>query len=526
MNTIINLELDPTLSLISGIFLTILGSILMAAGSTFMKLGLHLEAEKQQRLVTYPCYEPAWWSGFGAYTFGAALHIVALGFAPASVLAPMNSIGLIANAISAASACNFISRLRSISTKTFKNAFQPKTLNVDCLSSWSDPWYLCYLAAGIVSGFAVLTYVTSKERKAMEEQEEMLRNQNTLTELPSNMTEYYACYHGHVTHSRYQSHNYMHTLLCIIFPGKEKINSFARPSTNFSDEQLKEAHAHSNKKARFCARQDKVTSTLSITREIGVAYGFLAGLIGAQCVLELKELVSCGQNSFGKGTLIWSHVELYLIIFFLGLTVWLQIHFLNLGLARSDATLVVPTYYIVWTLFGTLGGFTKFNEIEGYGVGAIVLFTLGFFLTVACIAILAVQEMTVLRRFVDQHVPDMPEELMDLVTQEHLDQQLGKQVTLGMGLFPFSMLGRTVGRRRFRNLYQRIRRTRSTASDTAMDNDNDLSLDPRQVMGAYTLPHNLRFTRLFSQQNTENIFGADRHYVPLTDLSPRPDNRN
>lgn len=41
-----------------------------------------------------------------------------------------------------------------------------------------------------------------------------------------------------------------------------------------------------------------------------------------------------------------------------------QIHFLNLGLARGDATLVVPTYYVSWTFFGTLGGKPRCRDSE------------------------------------------------------------------------------------------------------------------------------------------------------------------
>lgn len=39
-------------------------------------------------------------------------------------------------------------------------------------------------------------------------------------------------------------------------------------------------------------------------------------------------------------------------------------HFLNLGLARGDATVVIPAYYVSWTVFGTLGGTKK-----DHGVG-------------------------------------------------------------------------------------------------------------------------------------------------------------
>eukprot|EP00921_Rhytidocystis_pertsovi_P026369 GHVQ01042529.1.p1 GENE.GHVQ01042529.1~~GHVQ01042529.1.p1 ORF type:complete len:365 (-),score=57.08 GHVQ01042529.1:15-1109(-) len=95
-------NMSTTGTLLAGILLTAFGSSIMAFGSTLMKLGLHLEAQKQQQPVTYPCWEPTWWSGFGGYGLGAAFHVIALAFAPASVLAPMNSIGLIANAVAAA----------------------------------------------------------------------------------------------------------------------------------------------------------------------------------------------------------------------------------------------------------------------------------------------------------------------------------------------------------------------------------------------------------------------------------------
>lgn len=100
-------------------------------------------------------------------------------------------------------------------------------------------------------------------------------------------------------------------------------------------------------------------------------------------------------------------------------------------------------------------------------------------------------------------------------TQELQEQQLAKQVTLAMGLFPFSMLGRTVGRRRFRPLYQRFRRTRSTASDTALnDSYGELTLSSAGVMAAYTLPHNLHFNRSGSEVGNLDT-ESSLQYAPL-----------
>lgn len=81
-------------------------------------------------------------------------------------------------------------------------------------------------------------------------------------------------------------------------------------------------------------------------------------------------------------------------------------------------------------------------------------------------------------------------------TQDLVEQRLSKRVTFAMGMFPISSLGRTAGRRRFRPVYQRFRRTRSTASDTALgDAYGELTIGSTSVAGAYTLPPNLHFPR-------------------------------
>ncbi|PHJ23999.1 duf803 domain-containing protein [Cystoisospora suis] len=521
-------------SLFIGVFLTLIGSVMMAGGSTMMKVGLHLEAEKSKTSTSLMC-EPMWIAGFAAYTFGALMHVVALAFAPASVLAPMNSIGLIANAVTAA--------VRTTSTP----AISEEEVG---LYSWRDPWYLAYLACCVVPGFGTLIYVNSEESAVLEERERIILSSSSshhknkrieLTTTTSNASRLSSLAKGGGDDGGLSPPSGL--------DGRESSSSSSGQGGT-SDPSL---DVQGNDEARRALleggvgseadSQDEVQErkTSSYPRCIGLCYGFLAGLTGAQCVLELKELAACvhrGMSDFS----IWYHPQPYLVVVFLIASVWTQIHFLNLGLARGDATLVVPTYYVSWTFFGTLGGFAKFHEIQGFSVGAIVLFALGFGLTILCIAILAVQEMTSLRRYVDERVPDFAEQEVDLPTQELQEQQLAKQVTLAMGLFPFSMLGRTVGRRRFRPLYQRFRRTRSTASDTALnDSYGELTLSSAGVMGAYTLPHNLHFNRSGSEtagwdsrirrgggDEPPIVGGVYRHTSPYTDatLGPSPFSRH
>ncbi|KYK69812.1 DUF803 domain-containing protein, partial [Toxoplasma gondii TgCatPRC2] len=517
------LNVSGGMSLFIGILLTLVGSVLMAGGSTMMKVGIHLESERAKNTSILMC-EPMWLGGFGAYTLGALMHVVALAFAPASVLAPMNSIGLIANAITAATvlkepfgfqeflftggtalgvtlcACaTLLPHDEFVNMGSDAAMFSEKDVG---LYSWRDPWYLAYLACCVVPGFGTLIYVNSEESAQLEEQERyMMASPRTnlkrieLARLSASQASSGAGgVEGNVgslgvNNSEYSAQTAQKSK---IFRNIQGGNDDSRCAL-LDDEDSTQQQALGRK-------------TVVYSRCIGLCYGFLAGLTGAQCVLELKELAACFHAGMDDPT-IWHHPQPYLVVVFLVASVWTQIHFLNLGLARGEATLVVPTYYVSWTFFGTLGGFAKFHEIQGFSVGAIILFALGFGLTILCIAILAVQEMTVLRRYVDERVPDLPEAELDLPTQELQEQQLAKQVTLAMGLFPFSMLGRTVGRKRFRPLYQRFRRTRSTASDTALnDSYGELTLSSAGVVAAYTLPHNLHFNR----GGSESLAGESR----------------
>ncbi|CDI86962.1 hypothetical protein, conserved [Eimeria praecox] len=189
-----SLRLSPTLSLYLGVFLTLSGSLLMAGGSTLMKLGLSVE--EADSLRGQSC-DQQWLWGFAAYVAGACMHVVALGFAPASVLSPMNSIGLIANAVASATVlkepfgfqellftggCAFGVFLCACASVLPRTEFVDLGSDLDSryigLYSWRDPWYLAFLGVCCGLGFGALVYLNSVESALLEEKEQQLLRQS------------------------------------------------------------------------------------------------------------------------------------------------------------------------------------------------------------------------------------------------------------------------------------------------------------------------------------------------------------
>ncbi|VWU49334.1 inner membrane complex protein [Hepatocystis sp. ex Piliocolobus tephrosceles] len=462
------LPTGATASLVFGIVLTVVGSIFMAIANVFMKLGLSDTKKKKYFFSNYSC-DTKWYIGFIVYCFGSFLHILALGFAPASTLAPMNSFGLIANAIVANIYLNEkLGRIEIISTLGIffgisicacasflcdvgdETKFDP----VSVIESWKNPWYIFYILIAIFLSFFTLIYLNNEENKIISENEELYATKryvelNTFDENVVDNTEDYN-----------SNNNNINVGLMI----NNSIN-------NNNGKRLSEP-------------------ILIYPKGIGISYGFLAGLIGSQCVLEIKEIVAF-LNLGLMNKHIYKNPLPHLCFVFLLMSIYLQIHFLNLGLARGDATLVVPTYYVFWTFFGTLGGLVKFNEIDNFNLGSIIFFIVGFLLTVLFISVLAVQEIAFLRKYVDKEVPDICLDNLDINAQVIQHKKLSKQVILNMGLFSVSLLGPTVGRKKFRPLYERFRRTRSILSDTHIgDHHCEYSMNS-QIYNAYTLPYDI-----------------------------------
>jgi hypothetical protein len=54
-----------------------------------------------------------------------------------------------------------------------------------------------------------------------------------------------------------------------------------------------------------------------------------------------------------------------------------QIYWINIGLARYDALLQIPVFFVVWTLFDVIGGGVYYDEFAGFSALQFVLFCLG-----------------------------------------------------------------------------------------------------------------------------------------------------
>ena len=59
------------------------------------------------------------------------------------------------------------------------------------------------------------------------------------------------------------------------------------------------------------------------------------------------------------------------------MTAFSQIYWINMGLARYDALLQIPVFYVVWTLFDVIGGGIYYGEFSHFEPLQFVLFCVG-----------------------------------------------------------------------------------------------------------------------------------------------------
>ncbi|KAH0471949.1 MAG: uncharacterized protein KVP18_003455 [Porospora cf. gigantea A] len=295
----------------------------MAAGSVFTKKGIEQHAMLTGRLRMYPVSSPTWAVSQAAYLFGVLVHFAALAFAPASVLAPTNSVGLVVNALMSAivlhepvtvSAVAGICGILVGLTMCGAAGFLPhggQNPDVSGIDSWSDPWFLVFLGVVLASVTLGLAMVTTYE----------------------SMWEKYFWGSQFSTHVRAG-----HTEAPL--PGYS-------PASR-SDVVCCGVHI---------SPPDFTRGAEGFPLWVGIIYGVMAGVVGSFVVLELKEFLAVV-----TGSAPWGRFQLYLSLGILVASTLGSNHMLSLGLSRGKAMIVIPTYYVSWTLCGTLGGVTKFHE--------------------------------------------------------------------------------------------------------------------------------------------------------------------
>lgn len=116
-----------------------------------------------------------------------------------------------------------------------------------------------------------------------------------------------------------------------------------------------------------------------------VCYGGIAGTFGGQSVLLAKSTVELLKSAIwgADGAAVFTNVAPYLILCGLIICLVFQVFFLNGGLARFDALVVVPVYQSFWILMSVLGGIMYFAEYVSMTKTSLYMFTLGALITIS-----------------------------------------------------------------------------------------------------------------------------------------------
>lgn len=112
-------------------------------------------------------------------------------------------------------------------------------------------------------------------------------------------------------------------------------------------------------------------------------YCSLAGCFGGQCILFAKSSSELVKNTVINGTYDDWTTSFVPYIFIVGMffTVMTQMTFLNTGLAKFDALIVVPVFQSFWNAFSITGGLIFFQEYKYMERFNGVMYTVGIMIT-------------------------------------------------------------------------------------------------------------------------------------------------
>ncbi|KAL4159977.1 hypothetical protein PRNP1_000549 [Phytophthora ramorum] len=121
-----------------------------------------------------------------------------------------------------------------------------------------------------------------------------------------------------------------------------------------------------------------------------ICYGGIAGTFGGQSVLLAKSTVELLKSAIwgDSGFYMFTQFTSYVIIAGMGACLGCQVHFLNGGLARFDALVVIPVYQSFWILTSVLGGIMYFEEYVSMTRTQMLMFTIGGCVTILGIIVL------------------------------------------------------------------------------------------------------------------------------------------
>jgi uncharacterized membrane protein len=128
-------------------------------------------------------------------------------------------------------------------------------------------------------------------------------------------------------------------------------------------------------------------------RYVLLYYPTLAGVFGAHSVLGAKSAIEMIKSSIsGRSP---DDIKSFLFIVFIlvcVVAIYLQCYFLNKGLARADALLVVPIYQVAWVLMNTILGMIYFRDWFTMTNTQVGVFCLGVVITLVGVYLLSLRE--------------------------------------------------------------------------------------------------------------------------------------
>ena len=126
-----------------------------------------------------------------------------------------------------------------------------------------------------------------------------------------------------------------------------------------------------------------------LERQMPLVFAVTAGAIGGQSVMLAKFVIELVKTTGLGMEVAFKQWETYVMIIFLLTCLIYQTRFLNAGLARYDALVVIPMYQCMWIFFNILGGAIAFDELKTFTLKQAIFFPVGSVLTFVGISLLA-----------------------------------------------------------------------------------------------------------------------------------------
>ncbi|KNC51674.1 uncharacterized protein AMSG_07737 [Thecamonas trahens ATCC 50062] len=319
-----------------GVVLSAVGSIILNVGHNLMKAA-HMAnvlaaAAADQRPVLY-LRLPRWWAGMALFLAGNALDFVALSFAAQSLIAALGGISLVSNVLLASiingetlSVLDGVGTVLVISGAILAVLFgnrNDKDYDADSLLDLFDSLILWIYWAAVIGAVTVLAFVVLRIRDRKAAREAAIRQQ--------------------------------------------RLNRAAAPDEGCDDDVNVDAG-------------DDWGITL-----LPLLHICIGGLVGGQTAIGAKASSEMLAATVIRGDSQLTQPWVYAIVGVTAITALTQLHQFQLALSLADSLFVVPTYYVVWTVFTLISAGIFYGDFDSDQLDAsqLAVFAVGIMLTFA-----------------------------------------------------------------------------------------------------------------------------------------------